>query len=316
MQTMLKSADDQPDPDSAVSATRHAADDGEQASDKNKGNKKSKSRGWWAAVYSGVTVFVALVSVIIKIIGFSDSHTINQVKKNSTIALQISNAQTELDSSEESQQLQGVTNLRTVMQESKDTQQEVLSLLTRFIRTQLALPSTPAGWCTGDNTEAPQTTQASNLTDALKTALQVISTADAAGAGSEVDLHMVNLSDVDLSGFNFTGADLYNADLYRATGTGVRFRDADLKCALLGGVTLAQVDFEGAYLDRSNIGGATLTGIQLAGAYVAYANLGGTQIDGQTSPAALCSGTTPTLAQWGYSCEVLTVWPPASPSPS
>jgi hypothetical protein len=200
----------------------------------------------------------------------------------------------------------GLHALEHVMRDSPDHHDDVIEVLTEFIRGRaphLARQSDRQAWM------HPVTGSVPDLPAAPAPDVQAALTALAHRPRrperrkidlrdlhlTNADLYRANLWSANLSGANLTGASLFGADLAWAkldgtnlTGanlhgadlTDARLDDANLTRAWLLGAKLIRARLRGAKLTRTQLGIAKLTGANLHGADLTGADFGGADLTG------------------------------------
>jgi uncharacterized protein YjbI with pentapeptide repeats len=223
-----------------------------------------------------------------------------QVTDRFTIALE------RLGSTELYVRIGGVHALVHVMRDSPYHHDDVIEVLTQFIRGRVPL-ARPSGrqdqfdrkaWMHPVTGSVPDPLPAEPTPD-VQAALTALAHRPLRPERRDIDLHDLHLTRANLSGANLTGAfldsanltraflgdanltlafldsaNLTRAHLTRANLTGAGLRGADLTCALLLGANLT-----GALLYGANLTGADLRGANLTCAFLDGANLTGARLD-------------------------------------
>ena len=193
-----------------------------------------------------------------------------QVTDRFTIALE------RLGSSELYVRIGGVHALEHVMRDSADHHNDVIEVLTEFIRDR-----TPC--CAQPERQVWMHPVAGSVPD-----LPSVPTPDIQAALTALGHrpHRPERQYIDLAGLHFTGAQLRGAILTIANLngvdlTGARLDGADLTGATLTGANLTRVWLVGADLSRADLDGAQLTGgVNLSGARLFLAGLKGADLTG------------------------------------
>jgi uncharacterized protein YjbI with pentapeptide repeats len=188
-----------------------------------------------------------------------------QVTDRFTIALE------RLGSSELYVRIGGVHALEHVMRDSAEHHDDVIEVLTEFIRDRAPRrirQSDHQVWM------HPVTGSVPDLPSVPPPDIQAALTA----LGHRP--HRPERQTIDLRGLHLTGAWLTGANL-----TGARLDGANLPGAFLGRANLT-----GAFLDGANLTGAHLTGADLTGAFLNGANLTGAGLTGANLPGAFLGG--------------------------
>jgi uncharacterized protein YjbI with pentapeptide repeats len=188
----------------------------------------------------------------------------------------------------------GVVALGRVMRESPYLHDDVMQVLSAFIRDRvprLADQSSSQAWMhpvTGSDlpTEPTPDVQAAITALAyrpLRPELRVVNL-------TRVYLRHAFLEGANLTGARLDAADLTYASLTGADLTGARLDGANLAYASLAGVNLTHASLAYARLDCADLTGAYLDGAVLAGASLAGANLASARLEGANLTGALLVG--------------------------
>ena len=205
-----------------------------------------------------------------------------QVTDRFTIALE------RLGSSELYVRIGGVHALEHVMRDSADHHDDVIEVLTEFIRDRVprrGRQSDRQVWMHPVTGSVPDLPFAP--TPDVQAALTALGQRPHRPERQTIDLHGLHLTRVRLDGADLTGVRLDGADL-----TGVRLSGANLTDAWLGGADLTRAWLDGANLTDASLGGADLTdagltSADLTRAWLTRANLTRALLDGANLTDAL-----------------------------
>jgi Pentapeptide repeats (8 copies) len=215
-----------------------------------------------------------------------------QVTDRFTVALE------RLGSGELYVRIGGVHALEHVMRDSPGHHDDVIEVLTEFIRDRAprhAWQSDSQAWMhpvTGSDPDLPAVP-----TPDIQAALTALGHRPRRPERQKIvltDLHLTNarLRDANLTGANLDSADLTSAELHSADLTGAGLGGADLTVAQLYRANLNDAWLGGANLTAANLRGADLTGADFNGADLTNAGLDGANLtDAELDHADLTGAT-------------------------
>jgi hypothetical protein len=232
-----------------------------------------------------------------------------QVTDRFTIALE------RLGSTELYVRIGGVHALEHVMRDSPDHHDDVMEVLTEFIRggvPHVARQSDHQAWMhpvTGSVPDPPPEEPTPDVQAAL-TALAHRPLRPERGGINLSGLHLTNavlngvdltgatLNDANLTGARLNGANLTGAILWDANLTGAALHDANLTVARLHDANLTDAGLNGANLTDAGLHGANLTGARLDGANLTVADLWDANLIGARLDGANLTGARLYRAKW------------------